>query len=324
MCPERDPGAAPECASTSTRIQLKFPLFRAGSAGAPDTKGVYQRALQPPGARRVRFRAEVPPDLPSGRAMLKNELNGKRPQQLTRRLQRLRDRHPAAWDSSRMLTLDRLRRAQDAAQFKIRLREAIAKAKAVASRRKQALAAIQPAPWPDDPEPEDDITRTLRHQGLVAEAGTYHLPDDNSDPELKETEENLTKLASIRPDTGVDPTAGRWGPHEVKVLVDTGASGSFTSETVAQRLKMRPQRHEKEMRVQVVDGSTYDANSCIRPKLAAETRKGVYLRQVELRVMPLHLGVDIVLGGDWLRSLQRVTLDYTGRGSIAFGTGSRR
>ncbi|KAK3238948.1 hypothetical protein CYMTET_51083 [Cymbomonas tetramitiformis] len=155
-----------------------------------------------------------------------------------------------------MLTLDRLRRAQDAAQFKIRLREAIAKAKAVASRRKQALAAIQPAPWPDDPEPEDDITRTLRHQGLVAEAGTYHLPDDNSDPELKETEENLTKLASIRPDTGVDPTAGRWGPHEVKVRVDIGASGSFTSETVAQRLKMRPQRHEKEMRVQVVDGST--------------------------------------------------------------------
>ncbi|KAK3252038.1 hypothetical protein CYMTET_38651 [Cymbomonas tetramitiformis] len=48
---------------------------------------------------------------------------------------------------------------------------------------------------------------------------------------------------------------------------------------------MRPQRHEKEMRV-----------------------------QVELRVMPLHLGADIVLGGDWLHSLQRVTLNYTGRG----------
>ncbi|KAK3247808.1 hypothetical protein CYMTET_42704 [Cymbomonas tetramitiformis] len=79
----------------------------------------------------------------------------------------------------------------------------------------------------------------------MAEAGTYHLPDDNSDAELKETEENLTKLASSRPDTGVDPTAGRWGQHEVKVLVDTRASGSFTSETVAQRLKMRPQRlHE--------------------------------------------------------------------------------
>ncbi|KAK3287102.1 hypothetical protein CYMTET_5370 [Cymbomonas tetramitiformis] len=143
--------------------------------------------------------------------MLKRELNGKRPHQLTRRLQRLRNRHPAAWDSSRMVTLGRLRRAQDAAQFKKRLREAVAKIKAVVSRRDQALAAIQPAPWPDDPEPEDDITRALRHQGLVAEAGTYHLPDDNSDAELKEIEEDLTKLASIRPDTGVDPTAGRWG-----------------------------------------------------------------------------------------------------------------
>ncbi|KAK3272218.1 hypothetical protein CYMTET_19462 [Cymbomonas tetramitiformis] len=66
----------------------------------------------------------------------------------------------------RNVTLGRLRRAQEAAQFKKRLREAVAKIKHLHMQRRDGIAAIQPAPWPDDPEPEDDITRTLRHQAV--------------------------------------------------------------------------------------------------------------------------------------------------------------
>ena len=213
-------------------------------------------------------------------------------------------------------------------------------------------AAARPAPWPDDPAPEDELTRQARWTAFIAEAGTYHLPDDNSEEELnpREEEPGLSKLASIRPEIGVEVGAGRWGEWlddhvlaamdaqgptlmifwawigkvRVKVLLDTGASSSFTSLATAKKLKLQPSMHETPMRVQVADGTVYDANSCLRPKLTAETRKGSYSKQVTLRVMPLSLGVDVVLGGDWLRAQRRVTFDYAQYGSVRFGHGSQK
>ncbi|KAK3251299.1 hypothetical protein CYMTET_39358 [Cymbomonas tetramitiformis] len=70
------------------------------------------------------------------------------------------------------------------------------------------------------------------------------------------------------------------------------------------------------MRVRVANGRTYDANSCVRPRLQAKTSKGTYIQQVELRVMPtIDLKVDVILGGPWLADLSPVTLDYTNWGS---------
>ena len=69
---------------------------------------------------------------------------------------------------------------------------------------------------------------------------------------------------------------------------------------------------------------TYDANTCVRPRVCAETTKGEYVKQLELRVMPLDLSVDVILGGPWLASHSPVTLDYARWGSIRFGSGSRR
>eukprot|EP00854_Cymbomonas_tetramitiformis_P034117 gene34117-biopygen13990 len=114
------------------------------------------------------------------------------------------------------------------------------------------------------------------------------------------------------------------GKVRVKVLIDTGASSSFASLETVKKLKLQPSVHEKPMRVQVADGTVYDANSCIRPKLTAETRKGSYAKQVTLRVMPLSLGVDVVLGGDWLRAQRRITFDYAQYGNVRFGHGSHK
>ena len=74
-------------------------------------------------------------------------------------------------------------------------------------------AAARPAPWPGDSAPEDELTRQARWTAFIAEAGTYHLPDDNSEEELnpREEEPGLSKLASIRPEIGVEVGAGRWG-----------------------------------------------------------------------------------------------------------------
>ncbi|KAK3256134.1 hypothetical protein CYMTET_34716, partial [Cymbomonas tetramitiformis] len=89
-------------------------------------------------------------------------------------------------------------------------------------------AAAKPAPWPNDLAPEDSITRSARYTTLIAEAGTYHLPDDNSEEELnpREVEPGLHKLASIRPDIGVDAGAGRWGEWlDEHVLAAMDATG---------------------------------------------------------------------------------------------------
>ncbi|KAK3241545.1 hypothetical protein CYMTET_48701 [Cymbomonas tetramitiformis] len=86
-------------------------------------------------------------------------------------------------------------------------------------------------------------------------------------------------------------------------------SDSDTGESTVQQ-DIKPVRHEQAMRVRVADGTTFDANFCVRPKLQAETSKGSYSQQVELRVMPIDLKLDIILGGPWLADLSPVSLDY--------------
>eukprot|EP00854_Cymbomonas_tetramitiformis_P000935 gene935-biopygen789 len=160
---------------------------------------------------------------------------------------------------------------------------------------KQAAAAVQVAVYPPD-YPEQGAVQKAVAIGLLADACTYFLPDSDSD------------------------TGGETSP--VKVLVDSGASTNIIAESTVQQLKgIKPVRHEQAMRVRVADGTTYDANSCVRPKLQAETSKGSYSQQVELRVMPIDLKVDIILGGPWLADLSPVTLDYKNWGSVRFAKG---
>ena len=80
------------------------------------------------------------------------------------------------------------------------IRERVDHLRKVTRAHKEAEAA-RPAPWPDDPKPEDPLTRQARWQANVAEARTYHLPEDNSEEELNPPEEEpgLHKLASVRP-----------------------------------------------------------------------------------------------------------------------------
>ncbi|KAK3252582.1 hypothetical protein CYMTET_38115 [Cymbomonas tetramitiformis] len=53
-------------------------------------------------------------------------------------------------------------------------------------------------------------------------------------------------------------------------------------------------------------------------KLTAETSVGTYSEVIKMRVLPLGIKVDIVLGGRWLRGLSPVTLDYAGWGTVGF------
>eukprot|EP00854_Cymbomonas_tetramitiformis_P034425 gene34425-biopygen29339 len=109
----------------------------------------------------------------------------------------------------------------------------------------------------------------------------------------------------------------------VKVLVDSGASDNFVSEKCAERCGL-VQRAGAQMRVTLADGSVKTTGSTAYAKFSANTTTGTYTENaLALRVLPLGIQVDVVLGGKWLRSLSPVTLDYAGNGSIGFNRRSR-
>ncbi|KAK3234323.1 hypothetical protein CYMTET_55424 [Cymbomonas tetramitiformis] len=111
------------------------------------------------------------------------------------------------------------------------------------------------------------------------------------------------------------------GKHLVKVLVDSGASDNFISEKSARKFQLTT-RASSPMRVTLADGSVKTAGAVAYTKFKAHTRAGKdYVEnKMELRVLPLGIQVDVVLGGKWLRSLSPVTLDYAGNGAISFCT----
>ncbi|KAK3246618.1 hypothetical protein CYMTET_43851 [Cymbomonas tetramitiformis] len=207
------------------------------------------------------------------------------------------------------------------------------------------------AKYPPD-QPVKDVVQQATGVGLLADACTVHLPFDPDSESEEATPPVLASLLSVtqngelssgwcealsavsdsrappRAFCGHGPTPTlllfwAWiGNHRVKCLVDSGASTDLVASSTVQRIpELSPSPHERPMRVRVADGKAYDANSCVRPRLRAETTKGTYQRQVELRVMPLDLCVDIILGGPWLASLSPVTLDYKGWGSVRFRKG---
>ena len=216
----------------------------------------------------------------------------------------------------------------------------------------QRVAAVyQVATYPPDP-PDDDLIRQATARGLLADACTVHLPDDPDSDTEKAGAARLSSLASVTEDGQLSPgwcealgavAASRapprayssrsptptlllfwaWiGDQRVKCLVDSGCSTNIIASSTVQRLPgMDPRPHERAMRVRVADGTVYDANNCVRPRLQAETTKGAYAQQLELRVMPINLCVDVILGGPWLASLAPVTLDYKNWGSVRFRKG---
>ena len=109
--------------------------------------------------------------------------------------------------------------------------------------------------------------------------------------------------------------------HRVKVLVDSGASDNFVSAECARACDLTV-RSGTPMKVTLADGSVKTAGEVAYTKFTAHTASGVNYceKRMALRVLPLGIQVDVVLGGKWLRSLSPVTLDYAGHGSVSFNT----
>ena len=223
--------------------------------------------------------------------------------------------------------------------------------------RTPVTKAIQVAVYPPE-QPKQGLVQVATAQGLLADASTYPLPwdswdspDGNSGDAALECNLNcITETGDIRPGWSgllAAASASRAPPQcvtvgtsgaptlllfwayiagtRVKVLVDSGCSTNIIANKTVNRIpSLSPRPHERAMRVRVANGMTYDVNTCVRPRLQAETTKGSYVQQLELRVMPIDLSVDVILGGPWLASHSPVTLDYARWGSIRFGRGSKK
>ncbi|KAK3258010.1 hypothetical protein CYMTET_32924 [Cymbomonas tetramitiformis] len=217
--------------------------------------------------------------------------------------------------------------------------------------------AIQVAVYPPE-QPKQELVQVAMAQGLLADASTYPLPWDSwdipdgtsGDAALECNLNCITETGDIRPGWSgllAAASSSRAPPQRitvgssraptlllfwayiagtrVKVLVDSGCSTNIIANKTVNRIpSLSPRPHEQAMRVRVANGMTYDVNTCVRPRLQAETTKGSYVQQLELRVMPIDLSVDVILGGPWLASHSPVTLDYARWGSIRFGRGSRK
>ncbi|KAK3235220.1 hypothetical protein CYMTET_54547 [Cymbomonas tetramitiformis] len=111
--------------------------------------------------------------------------------------------------------------------------------------------------------------------------------------------------------------------HTVKVLIDSGASDNFISEQSAKRCGLTT-RAGSEMRVTLADGSVKITGATAYAKFNTHTTTGTYTENaLALRILPLGIQVDVILGGRWLRSHSPVTLGYEGNGSVSFLRKSR-
>ncbi|KAK3250752.1 hypothetical protein CYMTET_39877 [Cymbomonas tetramitiformis] len=111
--------------------------------------------------------------------------------------------------------------------------------------------------------------------------------------------------------------------HTVKVLIDSGASDNFISEQGAKRCGLTT-RPGTEMRVTLADSSVKITGATAYAKLNTHTPSGTYTENaLALRVLPLGIKVDVILGGKWPRNHSPVTLNYEGNGSISFLRKSR-
>ena len=107
--------------------------------------------------------------------------------------------------------------------------------------------------------------------------------------------------------------------NRVRVMLDSGASGCFISDKAVDRLRLKRVRSERPTVVTVADGSKHTCADHVRvARFTAETRQGTHSEPLNMRVLPIGVRVDVILGGTWLRAHSPVTLDDSGFGSIRF------
>ena len=124
-------------------------------------------------------------------------------------------------------------------------------------------------------------------------APAVHEPDSNDDVLMC-----ISKVATTGQTTPrTVRLLGQIGEQEILILVDSGSSHSFLSETVAERLNLQVQQMNR-VSVKIADGGTLTCSGVV-PNCKWHTQG--YEFSSDLRVLSLGC-YDMVVGIDWLES----------------------
>uniref|UniRef100_A0A2N9GX58 Integrase catalytic domain-containing protein n=1 Tax=Fagus sylvatica TaxID=28930 RepID=A0A2N9GX58_FAGSY len=135
--------------------------------------------------------------------------------------------------------------------------------------------------------------------------------DNDSDMELEELEEIET------PGISLHAMRGRDGPETMRVagliqavsttiLLDSGSSHNFVSESLARKLQLHPVKGPR-IRVMVASGEKLASKGkCV----GVAVKLGKFQSQVDFFILPLE-GYEAVLGTQWLRTLGEILWDFS-------------
>ena len=99
--------------------------------------------------------------------------------------------------------------------------------------------------------------------------------------------------------------SGKIGSVPAMVLLDSGSSHNFISESLAQKLVLQPAQ-EKKIRVMVASGKRLSSKGrCF----GVTIKPGSYVTQVDFYVLPLE-GYDVLMGTHWLHTLGEILWDF--------------
>jgi hypothetical protein len=135
--------------------------------------------------------------------------------------------------------------------------------------------------------------------------------DNDSDMELEELEEIETPGISLHAMRGRDGfetmrVAGLIQAVPTTILLDSGSSHNFVSESLARKLQLHPVKGPR-IRVMVASGEKLASKGkCV----GVAVKLGKFQLQVDFFILPLE-GYEVVLGTQWLRTLGEILWDFS-------------
>ncbi|XP_038977863.1 uncharacterized protein LOC120108346 [Phoenix dactylifera] len=139
----------------------------------------------------------------------------------------------------------------------------------------------------------------------ASEDDDEHEDEGNYSPKEEEAELSLHALSGVQRPSTMRLMA--WvGKHEVSLLVDSGSSHNFINSGIVRKVGLKGAAVEP-FEVKVASGEKLRCEEVVRD--VCMNIQGVRIK-ADLHILQL-VGLDVVLGNAWLRSLDKVLTDYS-------------
>ena len=172
----------------------------------------------------------------------------------------------------------------------------------------------------DTPDPPAPGWQPTKRHDAVKSAATAMTPNEQTADQCPAEQTSggaaLSVCPTWQPDEEDQPItlSGKIDRKDVRVMIDSGASGNFIARHLVQAYRLHAAKASKGLTVTLADGNVRPCDSSVTVTL----RMSKYQEQLVLRVidLPNH---DVILGKPWLRS-QNPRIDWK-RNTVLLGGG---